>query len=145
MRKTRIPSWFGVGMLIGSAAFVIGSVSHIPVRMGPIDEPKIIPATVVEGLCALALAIGGFAILRGSVKAWQSAMSASVFVACGVTLGVVRLAMGANPRTWTNDIFHYTSLVLLAGAIARLWSERAEWRIPPPVERVRTQDLSRTS
>jgi len=142
MARQTIPAKFGIAMLAGSAAFVVGSLSHIPIAIGPLKEPKIIPATIVEGLCALALAVGGVAILRGAAKAWETAIGAHIFVMLGVSLGVIRLSMGVNPRTVTNDVFHYTSLVALAAGLVLLWLNEENWRIPPLEISVRSRNIS---
>jgi hypothetical protein len=43
-------------LMLGNAAlFVFGGFKHAGVAIGPLREPVIIPATIVELLCAVAL------------------------------------------------------------------------------------------
>lgn len=111
-------------MLGEAAAFATGSLSHIPVKLGPISEPRIIPATIVEGLCAAALAAAGVSVLRRTQKQWESAFGAQLLSACGVLLGMAALAAGRGPRTQLNDAFHSVILVALVAGLSALWWQR---------------------
>jgi hypothetical protein len=105
-------------LMLGNAAlFVFGALQHAGVAFGPLREPLIIPASVVEMLCALALAWGGAAIWKGSRQAWAAALIGNLVAITGVAIGMVALAAGAGPRTASNDLYHR---IMLALAIASL-------------------------
>lgn len=63
-------------MLANAALFLSGAAKHAGVRIGPLSEPTILPASIVETLCALALTGGGFAAWTRSRRAWPAAVSA---------------------------------------------------------------------
>ena len=128
MFREQVPIGIGVAMAIESAAFVIGSLSHVPLKIGPIDEPQIVPAAIVEAICAGALAVGAAGVLRRSDRAWAFAFGGQVVAALGVILGIAALAAGRGPRTTLNDAFHATVLACLAAGILLLVDHRTTWR-----------------
>lgn len=65
-------------MLANAALFVFGALQHAGVAFGPLQEPVIIPASIVELICAVALIWGAVAILRRS-PVWRSAWLRSLW------------------------------------------------------------------
>src|ERR1700730_15043043 len=60
-------------LILGNAAlFVLGALQHAGVAIGPLREPVIIPASIVELLCALVLIWGAAVVLIRSHKAWRA-------------------------------------------------------------------------
>ena len=53
-------------MLADAALFVFGALQHAGVAIGSLHEPVIVPASVVEVVCALALSWGAAAVLKQS-------------------------------------------------------------------------------
>ena len=104
-------------MLGNAAVFVFGAVQHAGVVIGSLSEPVIIPASIVELLCALALIWGVVAVLTGSLKAWRSALIGNLIAIAGVAIGMVALAVGAGPRTASNDLYHSIMLALAAASL----------------------------
>jgi lysylphosphatidylglycerol synthetase-like protein (DUF2156 family) len=94
---------------------------RIPLGFAVLAEPRIIPATIVEGLCGLGLAIGAYAVLTGRGWAWSAVTGAHAFALGGVLLGITALALGAGPSTELNTVYHRVMLVaLVAGMIVLL-------------------------
>lgn len=108
-------------MLGNAALFVFGAVQHAGVVIGSLSEPVIIPASIVELLCALALIWGIVAVLTGSLKAWRSALIGNLIAIAGVAIGMVALAIGAGPRTASNDLYHSIMLALAAASLVTLF------------------------
>jgi len=104
-------------MLANAALFLFGAVQHAGIRIGPFREPMIAPAAIVETLCALALIGGAVAALGRRRRAWAAALAGNLVAIAGVAVGMVALAMGAGPRTASNDLYHRLMLVLAGGAI----------------------------
>jgi hypothetical protein len=105
-------------LMLGNAAlFVFGALQHAGVAIGPLHEPVIVPASIVEGLCALALGWGAAAILTQSLKAWRAALIGNLVAMLGVSIGMVSLAVGAGPRTASNDLYHRIMLALAAASL----------------------------
>jgi hypothetical protein len=116
-----------VGMLavLYAITFLLGALLHLGVRIplgfAVLAEPRIIPATIVEGLCGLGLAVGAYAVLTGRSWAWSAVTGAYAFALGGVLLGTVALAVGAGPNTELNTIYHRAMLVaLVAGLVVLL-------------------------
>jgi hypothetical protein len=99
-------------MLGNVAIFVFGALQHAGVAIGSFREPVIIPATIVELFCALALTWGVVSMLKGSLRAWRTVMLGNLIAIAGVTVGMVALAVGAGPRTASNDLYHRIMLAL---------------------------------
>lgn len=93
-----------------AASLLLGSAAHlgmeIPLGFVTIDEPRIIPAVIVEAICGLALAFAGWSILTRQRRAWTAGIGAHTIALGGVTLGIVAIALGGGPRSQLNDISH---------------------------------------
>jgi hypothetical protein len=108
-------------LTLGNAAlFLFGAIQHAGVPIGPFSEPVIIPATIVELLCALALTWGAVALMRGSLHAWRAALLGNAIAIAGVAIGMVALAAGAGPRTASNDFYHRIMVTLAVGSLVAL-------------------------
>ena len=108
-------------LMLGNAAlFVLGALQHAGVAIGPLHEPVIIPASIVELLCAVALIWGVVAAWTRSPKAWRATLIGSVVAIAGVAIGMVALAAGAGPRTVSNDLYHRIMVALSATSLVIL-------------------------
>jgi hypothetical protein len=124
--RTGIATAVGVLSVVYAVTFIFGALLHlglrIPLGFAVLAEPRIIPATVVEGLCGLALAAAAFAVFTRMRWAWTAALAAHAFALGGVLLGVTALALGAGPSTELNSIYHRIMLVALVAVLALLLS-----------------------
>ncbi len=106
--------------------FVAGWLGHagvdIPLGFATWDEPRVIPAAIVEGLGALSLAIALTARLTRQPNAERIARMALWYCFLGVLWGMVRLSMGSIPaaRTEANDFLHIAMTLLSTLALVRL-------------------------
>ena len=108
-------------LMLGNAAlFVFGALQHAGVTIGSLQEPVIVPASVVEVVCALALSWGAAAVLKRSLKAWRAAFIGNLVAIIGVSIGMVALAVGAGPRTASNDLYHGIMLALATASLVIL-------------------------
>ena len=123
-RRTSMATTIGVLAALYAATFVLGSVLHLGVRIplgfAVLAEPRILPATIVEGLCGLFLAVGAYATLSRKTWAWPTITAAHAFALGGVLLGITALALGGGPSTELNTIYHRVMLVALAGGLVYL-------------------------
>jgi hypothetical protein len=124
--RTGITTVVGILSALYAATFFFGALLHLGVRIplgfAVLAEPTILPATIVESLCALALSFGAFAVLTRMSFARTAAFAAHTFALGGVLLGVVALAVGAGPSTDLNTIYHRVMLVVLVAVLALLLS-----------------------
>jgi hypothetical protein len=124
--RRRVALATAVGMLAALYAltFFLGALLHLGVRIPlgftVLAEPRIIPATVVEGLCGLGLAVGAYAVLTRKGWAWSVLTGAHGFALGGVLLGITALALGGGPSTELNTIYHRVMLVALVAGLALL-------------------------
>ena len=109
-------------MLANAALFLFGAAQHAGIAIGPFREPVIPPASIVETICALFLIAGAAAVWTGSHRAWQAALAGNLVAIAGVIVGMVALAMGAGPRTASNDVYHRIMLTLSCAALLLLLS-----------------------
>ncbi len=83
---------FRVLVVLEALTFFIAAVPHlgVPIQMGAVAlaEPRIIPATIVETLCGLALALSAFAIFTRRHWAWTASTAGHAFAFAGVLLGI---------------------------------------------------------
>ena len=123
--RTTLATTVGTLAVLYAVTFFLGALLHlglrIPLGLAVLAEPRIIPATIVEGLCGLGLAIGAYAVLTGRGWAWSAVTGAHAFALGGVLLGITALALGAGPSTELNTVYHRVMLVaLVAGMIVLL-------------------------
>jgi hypothetical protein len=111
---------------LDAATFLVGSIAHlggeIPLGVATLAEPRIGPATIVEGLCGLALATSAWAQFTRRPWAWAATIGAHAVALGGVLLGMGALAAGRGPRTQLNDAYHLTMVTVLSGTLALLAS-----------------------
>src|SRR5262250_960634 len=107
----------GLLMIANAGIFFFGGVQHAGVAVGRFHEPLIIPAAIVETLCGLCLLWGAIALFRGSRRRWRIALITNLVALGGVLLGIAALAVGAGPRTVSNDQYHRMMLILIAAVI----------------------------
>jgi len=108
-------------MMANAAVFVFGAVQHAGVALGSLQEPRIIPAAIVESLCALALVWGALAIFRRDIHGLRAGLIGNLVALGGVLLGMAALAAGAGPRTASNDLYHRIMLLLIGAALVLLF------------------------
>jgi peptidoglycan/LPS O-acetylase OafA/YrhL len=104
-------------MTANAVLFFFGAVQHAGFAMARFHEPRIIPAAIVETLCGVALAWGVIALAKEARTARRLAVIANLIALFGVIVGMVALALGAGPRTASNDLYHKMMLVMIAAAL----------------------------
>ncbi len=125
-QRNAIGTAIGALSAVSAATFFLGALLHLGVRVPlgfvAIEEPVILPATIVEGACGTALAVAAFAVLARKNGAWTVATAAHAFALGGVLLGITALAVGAGPSTELNTIYHRVMVVVLVTVLALLLS-----------------------
>ncbi len=98
-RYTAVSTAVGVLAVLYAVTFLTGALLHlgarIPLGFAVLAEPRIVPATIVEGLCGLFLAVGAYAVLTRRTWAWPAVTAAHAFALGGVMFGITALAVGA--------------------------------------------------
>jgi hypothetical protein len=113
-----------------AALFFFGAMQHAGVAVGPFHEPRILPAAVVETACGLALMYAAVALFQRRVTAHRVAVISNLVALAGVVLGMISLAMGAGPRTASNDLYHRLMLAAIAASFLLLFVGRARRSSP---------------
>lgn len=119
------PITLGLIMISNAALFLFGAVQHAGVPIGRFHEPKIIPAAMVEALCALFLLWGGIAIFGHFSHHWSIALISNLVALGGVLLGIAALAVGRGPRTASNDLYHHIMLLLIGASLIIVFFARS--------------------
>ncbi|HEY0800540.1 MAG TPA: hypothetical protein VGD54_06830, partial [Steroidobacteraceae bacterium] len=115
----------GLLMALNTALFVFGAIQHVGVEIGRFHEPVIVPAAIVESVCALSLLWGLWAVFRGSPALWRIIFTSNLIALAGVLLGIVALAAGRGPRTASNDNLHLIMLTLIGLSLMALFMARS--------------------
>jgi hypothetical protein len=143
-RKPAVAATIGAFAAIEGILFLLAALSHTGARILPVDEPRIIPATIVEGLCGVFLMVGAVSVFVRAAWAWLALVAAHAFSLLGVLLGIWTIAAGFGPHSPLNDGFHRVMLVVLAAMLIVLamppvratlptWSERGKHAPSHPV------------
>jgi hypothetical protein len=115
----------GLLMALNAVLFVFGAIQHAGVEIGRFSEPLIIPAAIVESICALSLLWGLWAVIRDSPSVWRTVFTGNLIALAGVLLGIVALAAGRGPRTASNDNLHRVMLTLIGLCLLALFIARS--------------------
>jgi hypothetical protein len=115
-------------MLANAALFVVQAILDLGIPLGPLSEPRVAAASVTQTVCAIALAAGGLDPLYLRHGVTVAGVIGNVVALAGIALGVIALALGAGPRTLTNDISYALMTALAFLALWLLLSERRSRR-----------------
>jgi hypothetical protein len=115
----------GLIMIANGALFLFGAVQHAGFSVASFHEPRIVPASIVETICALFLLRGSVAIFGHFPRRWRIALIANLVALAGVLLGMAALAAGRGPRTTSNDLYHHIMLALIGASLLILFLARS--------------------
>jgi hypothetical protein len=101
-----------------SATFLVAAGIHA--GLIPIPEPRILPATIVEGAAGLVLGMAAYGAFARRRWARSAAVGATIFAAAGVLLGIAALAAGRGPQSSLNFVYHRVILAVLLGSLVPL-------------------------
>jgi len=114
-------------VVFAAITFIFAAMAHLQLTLSfGFAEPKILPAAIVEGLCGLFFIISAVSIFSNSSTAWRRTFFAHVFAIAGIILCLISLAVGAGPRTETNDLYHSIMLLLIVADSFYLMTERGK-------------------
>ncbi|GAB2927586.1 hypothetical protein ACFMQL_04715 [Nonomuraea fastidiosa] len=111
--------------------FLTFALAHAGVAIGPIREPVIVPAVIVETLCAAALAVGAYGALAGRAWAWDGLLYGHAAALGGVLLGIAATTLrggggDADAPSALLLTYHATmAVVLTAGLVGAFYVSRA--------------------
>jgi hypothetical protein len=74
----------GLLMSLNTALFVFGAIQHVGVEIGRFHEPVIVPAAIVESVCAVSLLWGLWALFRGSPAFGRIVFTGNLIALAGV-------------------------------------------------------------
>jgi hypothetical protein len=119
--RATISRFLGILVTLEAATFLVAAMLHmglqIPLGFAVLAEPRILPATIVEGTAGILLGVAALGLWERQGWARTTAIVAHVFSICGVLLGIAALAAGRGPRTESNAIFHRVILVVLVAGL----------------------------
>ncbi|MET8862378.1 hypothetical protein ABZW11_05410 [Nonomuraea sp. NPDC004580] len=79
--------------------FLTFALAHAGVAIGPLREPVIVPAVVVETLCAVAAAIGAYGAAARRAWAWDGLLYGHAAALGGVLLGIAATTLSPGGGT----------------------------------------------
>ncbi|MDX3105653.1 hypothetical protein ACIBO5_13325 [Nonomuraea angiospora] len=104
--------------LLYALIFLSFGLLHAGISFGPVREPVIVPAAIVETLCAAAMFAGAYGVLAGRGWAWDGLIYSHSAALGGVLMGILSLALGAGPSSALLSWYHSVTAVLLAAGLA---------------------------
>lgn len=113
-RQTTVAMALGTFAAIDGVVFLIAGLSHTGLRILPFDEPRIVDAAIVEGLCGVLLVGSAGSIFARATWAWLALVVVHAFTLVGVLVGIGAIAAGLGPHSAFNDAFHRMMVVVLA-------------------------------
>ncbi|MEU7859967.1 hypothetical protein [Nonomuraea sp. NPDC049141] len=105
--------------------FFCAALLHTGLRLGPLQDAVIVPASIVETFCGVVLLIGARGALTGRPWAWDGLIYTHAAALAGVLMGILALAFGAAETTALNTWYHRTmATLLIAGLAGALYTSR---------------------
>ncbi|MEV6040841.1 hypothetical protein AB0L65_57720 [Nonomuraea sp. NPDC052116] len=104
--------------LLYALIFLAFGLLHAGIAFGPVREPVIVPAAIVETLCAGATFAGAYGVLAKRAWAWDGLIYGHAAALGGVLMGILSLALGAGPASTLLSWYHSVIAVLLATGLA---------------------------
>ncbi|MFI7641814.1 hypothetical protein [Nonomuraea sp. NPDC049400] len=104
--------------LLYALIFLCFALMHAGIAFGPVAEPVIVPAAIVETLCAGAMLAGAYGVLAGRTWAWDGLIYSHAAALAGVLLGILALALGAGPASALLGWYHSAMAAVLAAGLA---------------------------
>jgi len=115
---------------VEAISFAVAGVSHtgvqLPLGFATLSERVIVPAAIVESLCAAVLAGSAIAVIRRRPFAWGAALGAQLFALAAVIVGISVLAAGAAPVSIFDSTYHRVMLAALLIGVALLFTPTAK-------------------
>ncbi|QFY11749.1 hypothetical protein GBF35_38870 [Nonomuraea phyllanthi] len=112
--------------LLYALTFLLFGLLHAGIGFGSVRQPVIVPAAIVETLCAGAVAVGAYGVLARRSWAWDGLVYGHAAALAGVLLGIVALAAGAGAADALLGWYHSVmAVVLAAGLGASFYASRA--------------------
>jgi len=125
---TRFGSAIGVIVVLEALTFLAAALLHGGVEL-PIGivEPVSIPAMIAEGIIGIALALAAYTIfIRKGRTAWAMTLAAHLIAVAGVLLGMVAMALGPEPVTDANALYHRIALGVASLMLLFLFTRAAK-------------------
>ncbi|MBF8187754.1 hypothetical protein ITP53_18845 [Nonomuraea sp. K274] len=108
----------GLLSLLYVLIFLFFGLLHAGITLGPMREPVIVPAAIVETLCGAALLAGAYGALTGRTWVWDGLIYGHAAALGGVVLGIVALALGPGTATALLVWYHSSMAAALAAGLA---------------------------
>jgi hypothetical protein len=91
------------------AAYLHVAGASIPLGSATFEEPRIVPAAIVEGLAGLIFLVSAYSVFAGTRWAWTATLSAHIFAIAGFIVGIVATRNGTSQF---NAVYHRVMLVV---------------------------------
>ncbi|MEV1178034.1 hypothetical protein [Nonomuraea sp. NPDC049784] len=104
--------------LLYALIFLCFALMHAGIAFGPVGEPVIVPAAIVETLCAGATLAGAYGVLAGRAWAWDGLIYSHAAALAGVLMGILALALGADQASALLSWYHSLMAAALAAGLA---------------------------
>lgn len=105
--------------LIYALVFFTAVLLHAGVELGPLSQPVIVPATIVETLCGAAMLAGAYGALANRAWAWDGLIYTHTAALGGVLLGTLAVALRPGVTATTLLLwYHGTIAAFLAAGLA---------------------------
>jgi hypothetical protein len=102
---------------VEAALFVIAEIVHASVfRLPYVDEPRIVPAAIIEAVCALMLVAVAREVRKDGLSARRAALAAQGVAIGAVGLGMFAMSIGLAPES-ALSLAYYRGLLAVLVAV----------------------------
>lgn len=129
---TRSTRPFAAWMLAAAATMFLGVLAHTSIPIPFIDQPTIVPATIVETICGTALTLGAASLLANRSWKFTAAVVGHVVAIAGFLLGIINGIRNPAADTLLNWTYHRIMLAALMLGLLMLVLPRSRLMSHPP-------------
>ncbi|SEH02843.1 hypothetical protein SAMN05444920_13067 [Nonomuraea solani] len=103
--------------LLYALIFFVFALLHAGITVGPVSQPVIVPAAIVETLCVVVMASGAYGALAGRDWAWDGLIYSHAAALGGVLLGILALTFAPSEPNVLLTWYHAVMATALAAGL----------------------------
>jgi hypothetical protein len=116
---------------LNGALFGLGAITHIGVPIGPLQEPAVVPAMMIEALCTIVIAVATMGFFTRAAWARRLALFSHSFALLGSAMVAVILALDAEGTSGAGKVLQTFRAAVALVCVVMLARRRLDESLHP--------------